>query len=415
MSLLAIGLSHKTAPLEIRERLAFAPREIGVALTALRAIPGVQECLLLSTCNRTEAYLAGDSRLSPDQVTAALAEAKGIHRDEVRPWLMMVTDTDAARHVLRVASGLESMVVGEAQILSQVRQALEMAHAVGATGSILTRLLQVAIATGRRVRRETGLSTRAPSVPRAALELCQRAVGPLHGRRLVVIGAGEIGALVVKVFSAAGAQITAVANRSLGPARLLAARVGATAITLEDLPAALHDAEVVVVTVGASSPVLSASDLSGRTTALYVSDLGVPRGVDPAVAGLPGIHLENLDALGSGALSVVPDTVVRDAERIVDDALAAFCRWLQARSVAPLIAALHRRAEQIADEELARARLSGLDPRQRDAVRATVQAALGRLLHTPIVRLKAAAGRGQPAALVADLFDLDGTAEQDNR
>lgn len=407
MNLSVIGLSHKTAPLPVRERLAFAPQDTAAALRALRGGAGARECLLLSTCNRTEAYLVTDSSPSIEEVTAALCGLRGVQAGQVRPWLAVATETDAARHLLRVAAGLESMVVGEPQILRQVRRALEIAQCASATGPVLTRLTQVAIATGRRVRRETGLSLRARSVPREALEVCRRAAGSVRNRRVVVVGAGEMGELVVKAFSAAGASIIAVANRSLEPARLLAARVGATATTLEEIPAALRRADIVVVTVGASPPVISGSAVTPRVTPLYLIDLGVPRSVDPAVAHLPGVFLHNLDALGS-ASSAVPDHIVREAERIVEEALTAFWHWLQARSAAPLIAALRRHAARIADEEITRARLGGLDLRQREAVRATVQAAMARLLHVPTVRLKAGAGDGRLVALAAELFGLDG-------
>ncbi len=413
MRLFLTGVNHKTASLVARERVAFLPAEIGPALSVLGALPDTREAALLSTCNRTEAYVWSDAALTGEQLAGALARAKHIPDVEIFPWLFYRAGTDAARHVLRVAAGLESMVVGEAQVLGQVVRALEAAQAAGTAGPVLNRLLQVAVATGRRVRRETGLSTRAPSVPGVALEVCRNALGTVRGRSVVVVGAGEMGALVVKVFSAAGAAITAVANRSMDSARALARRSGARAISLDDLAGVISSADVAVVTVGAAAPVLPAQTCAAggpRTRQLHVIDLGTPHGVDPAVAELPWVQLHTLDALASAAAAgVIPADALRDAERIVEDAVAAFSRWLDARAAAPVIAALQAHGKRIADEEVARARLRDLDPRQRDAVRAAMRAAIARLLHTPIMKLKStAAGTGdQVVSLAADLFGLD--------
>lgn len=411
MHLFFAGISHKTASLVVRERLFFQPPEAGPALAGLCALPGVREAVLLSTCNRTEAYLWSDARLTGERLGYALAGARGTSAAEILPWLSFRAGTDAAQHALRVAAGLESMVVGEAQILNQVRRALELAQTAGTAGPVLNRLMQVAIATGRRVRRDTGLSTRAPSVPGAALALCRQQLGTVRGRRVIVIGAGEVGALVVKVFAAAGARISAVANRSMDAAKALAGRVGALAISLDDVADAIRDADIAVVTVGATAPVLTAQmcAAAARTAPLLVIDLGAPRSVDPAVADLPGVRLHNLDALASAAgAPAIPDEVLREAARIVEDAVVTFSRWLDARAAAPVIAALRRQGERIVDEEVARARLRDLDPRQRDAVRAAMRAAIARLLHTPIVRLKSTAGEAgdRVVSLAADLFGL---------
>lgn len=419
MRLFFAGISHKTASLVVRERLSFLPAEVGPALEVLTALPGVREAVLLSTCNRTEAYTWSDAGLTPTQLGAALAEARGLPGDEILPRLSWSGGAGAAQHVLRVAAGLESMVVGEAQILSQVRRALDLAQTAGTAGPVLNRLLQVAIATGRRVRRETGLSTRAPSVPRAALELCRQHLGTVRGRAVLVVGAGEIGALVVKVFAASGARISAVANRSLDAAKALAGRVGALAISLDDIADAIRDADIAVVTVGAAAPVFSAQACAvARDRPLHVIDLGTPRGVDPAVAALPGVRVHNLDALASATGSAaIPDEVLKEADRVVEDALLAFCCWLDARAAAPVIAALQQHGQRIADEEAARARLHDLDPHQREAVRAAMRAAVARLLHAPIVRLKMTAGEtgGQAVSLAAHLFGLPTGQEDEER
>lgn len=408
MILSVTGLDHTTAPLEVRERLAFAEADLAGSLPMLRGLPGTAEALLLSTCNRTEAYLVSDHPPDAAAVTGIFAQLRGLDAAGCLPWMRVRYGDEAARHVLRVAAGLESMVVGEHQILGQVRRAFEAAQTAGAAGCVLNRLFQLAVATGRRVRRETGLSGRAASVPRAVAGLCRRELRGLRGRRILVVGAGEMAGLIVKVFAGDGATIAAVANRTLETARLLAARVGAVAAPLETVPEWSGAVDAVIVTVGAPLPVVWAADfaVAGARRAPLIVDIGVPRGVDPSVAALPGVRLRNLDDLGVTADVVIPPDIVQQAEQIIAAELDVFRRWLRARTVAPVIAALQRRAEQIAADELRRAHLGGLDAHQRDAVHAAVRGAMAKLLHTPIVRLKSTAADGEMVSLAQELFDL---------
>ncbi|MDR7559459.1 MAG: glutamyl-tRNA reductase [Armatimonadota bacterium] len=407
-----IGLSHKTAPLEVRERLAFGEEEVPEALRAVRALPGVREAYLLSTCNRTEVYLCTWEQPDLGRVAEALARLRRVDKSSFLPHLGFAANEEAARHLLRVAAGLESMVVGENQILGQVRRAFAAARATGATGPVLHRLLQVAIACGRRVRAETGLGRRSASIPHAAFDRCRRSWGVAHDRTVGIVGAGEMAQLAAKAFSAGGARIRFIANRTLEAAEALASRYGAEAIPLDVLAPALDGLDALVVSVGADHAVIGASSVAGRdgSAPLLVVDIGVPRGVDPEVGRLPGVTLIDLDMLGPEAVGPTPPEDVAAAEVIVEEALEAFLRWQGARAAEPVIAALHHRAERIVEEELerARARLHRLDERERRAVRGVVEGALRKLLHAPFVRLRARGDDARVLALARELFDLDG-------
>jgi glutamyl-tRNA reductase len=415
--LAAVSLTHKTAPLPVRERLAFAEADLPAALPSFTALAGVTEAYLLSTCNRTEVYLVGRPRPDAGAAAAVLSRLRGTPTTAFWPYLETLEGDAAARHILRVAAGLESLVVGEAQVLGQVRRAFVAARSAGTTGPVLNRLLQVAIACGRRVRAETGLGRHALSVPHAAAAVARRTVGTA-GRRMVLVGAGEIAALAAKIFAQSGAQISAVANRTVANAALLAARYGAEAVDLTALPRVLADADLVVVSVTAPAPVLTAAALSAArrpaAAPLLVLDISVPRGVEPAAAHVAGVMLYDLDALGDGSVAVdaAPERMpeVQQAEDIVEGALESFLRWQAARAAVPVIAALHRRAERIVEAELARAgsRLSRLNERERRAVRGVVEGAVHKLLHASFVRLRARAGDERMMQLARELFDLDG-------
>lgn len=415
--LAAVSLTHKTAPLRVRERLTFSEAELPAALPAFTALEDVTEAYLLSTCNRTEVYLVGRPRPDAAAAAAVLSQLRATPTAVFGPYLQTLEGDAAARHLLRVAAGLESLVVGEAQVLGQVRRAFAAARSAGTTGPVLNRLLQVAIACGRRVRTETGLGRRAVSVPHAAAAMAGRTIGTA-GRRMVLVGAGEIAALAAKIFAQSGAQIFAVANRTVANAAPLAARYGAEAVGLPELPRVLADADLVVVSVAAPAPVLTAAALSAArrpaAAPLLVLDISVPRGVEPAAGRVAGVTLYDLDALAGGAVAVraVPERTpeVRQAEDIVEGALESFLRWQASRAAVPVIAALHRRAERIVEAELARAgsRLSRLNERERHAVRGVVEGAVRKLLHAPFVRLRARAGDERMVQLARELFDLDG-------
>lgn len=404
-----VGLSYKTAPAEVRERFAFAETEIIPAVGALRTIGGTDECLLVSTCNRTEVYLVTPAEPPVPQVLEHLdaAHTRGVSTDV--PPVYIHRGVEAARHVLRVTAGLDSMVLGEGQILGQIRRAFEIARTAQTTGPVLNRLMQVALSAGRRVRRETGLARSAPSVPRAAVGLCREVLGSVRGRRLLVVGAGDIAALVVKEFGAAGAMLIAVANRTLETGRSLAALVGADAISLDDVRRVSGEADIIVACAAVTKPILVPEMLQrvhDPRLPLLVIDLGIPRCVDATVASLPGVHLYDLDALSPTGASPLSADDLAKAERIVEEALVAFEQWLASRAAAPLLRALQGQVETIVDRELVR--LRALDARQQEAVRGVIEAALHRFLHGPITRLREAAIRHDQTTLevAKALFDV---------
>ncbi|MGH2405975.1 MAG: glutamyl-tRNA reductase [bacterium] len=414
MTLSTIGLSHKTASVEVRERLAFGEAEIPSVVVRLREIDGIDECVLLSTCNRTELYLVAGANPPVGEAVAFLSASRGVPAEAFESALYVYRDMAAARHALRVTAGLDSMIVGEQQILGQVRRAFDIARAADVTGPLLNRLMQLAVATGRRVRRETGLVRSAPSVPRAALAQCRRILTSVRGRRVIVVGAGEVAALMVKVFTAAEARIMAVANRTLDGARVLARRVDAESLSLDQIGAAAADADILIVCIGAAEPIILRHMLEsgGRREPLTVIDLGVPRGVDAAVASLPAVRLIDLDGLSDvdSGPPITPESLMQ-AEAIVADTLAAFELWMASRDAVPLIAALRTRAETIVEGEFARARsrLRGLDDDGQEAARALVDAVVRKLLHAPIVRLRESAARHdtETLRLARDLFNLE--------
>jgi glutamyl-tRNA reductase len=411
----AIGLSHKTAPLSVREPLAFAEAELTSVLPALHTLPGVREALLLSTCHRTEVYVVSEDKPPIDPVISTLGRLRGIGTTEFSSYLLVLRSEDAVRHVLRVAAGLESMVLGEPQVLGQVRRAYAAARAAGTSGPVLNRLMQVAIGSGRRVRAETKLGGHGASVPHAIVSCCRTHWGGVAGRRAILVGAGEMAALLAKTYTSAGGSITAIANRTADRAAGLAARYQAPVIGVGEIAFHLNDADAVMVSVGAEHPVLTMTDLARVAHPLLIVDIGVPRGVDHAVVRVPGVTLYDLDSLApyTGDLPTADDLAA--AQGIVDESYEAFIRWLGSRAAVPLIAELHRLAEAIVEDELlrARGRLRGLDERQRLAVRGVVEGALRKLLHAPFVRLRARGDDARVLDLARELFDLDGAAPKD--
>lgn len=411
----AIGLSHKTAPLSVRESLAFAEAELPAVLPMLHALPGMRETLLLSTCHRTEVYLVSDDRPPREAVVSTLGQFRGVRPEAFSPYLHTLWSEDAARHILRVAGGLESMVVGEPQVLGQVRRAFTAARLAGTSGPILNRLMQLAIASGRRVRTETRLGGHGASVPHAVVSCCRAHWRTVAGRSALIVGAGEMGALLAKTFVSAGGSVVAIANRTPEHATGLAERYGAAVIGVDEIASRLPEADVVMVSVGSERPVLSVPDLQDGPRPLLVVDIGVPRGVDPAVVRLPDITLYDLDGLGPyTGVAPTPEDLAA-AQAIVDETHEAFVRWLGSRAAVPLIAELHHRAEVIVEEELlrARGRLRGLDEHQRLAVRGVVEGALRKLLHAPFVRLRARGDDARVLDLARELFDLDGSVTED--
>jgi glutamyl-tRNA reductase len=409
MTLLLIGLSHHVAPVELRERVALPGSH--ASEVAARLAAGGGEAVCLSTCNRTELYLAGEhTDESGARALAALAEVSGLEPDVLQPVLYHLGDEAAALHLFRVAAGLDSMVPGEGEILGQVRVAYE----AGETGPLLDRLFRQALHAGRKVRSETAIGENPASVSSAAAALAEQVFGDLKGCRVLLVGAGKIGELAARSLVSRGAEITHVANRSPERAGSLARRFGGEALSLDRVGDELARADVVLSSTGSPGFVLSKSDVEqvlakrkGRP--LFLIDIAVPRDLDPEIHDLDGCYLYDIDDLES----VVAESLAgrrqeaARAEAIVAQEADRFASWQASRDVVPAIASLRARAEEIRVAELDRAR--GLSEQERQAAESITARVLDKLLHLPTVRLKEAAA-GADGAVYADavrhLFDL---------
>jgi glutamyl-tRNA reductase len=405
MSVVLVGISHHRAPVELRERAALDPERAGELARTLAGERG--EAVCLSTCNRTELYLAEESADEAERKAEAALLAL---EEELGPSLYRLRDESAALHLFRVASGLDSMVPGEGEILGQVRAA----HDAGATGPILDRLFRDALHAGKKARTETAIGESPASVSSAAGALAEQVFGDLNGRRVLVIGAGEAGELAIKSLRARGAVIAFVANRTRGRAEELTFRFGGDALSLEEVARNLEHVDVVLSSTASPGWTLERSDVeptlhARRGRPLFLIDLAVPRDLDPGIHELDGCYLYDIDDLQA----VVAETLAgrrREAERaeaIVADEAERFREWQASLDVVPAIASLRAHAEEIRDAELARAKLSGSERRAAESVTAAV---LNKLLHLPTIRMKQAAAAADGliyAETVRHLFGLE--------
>ena len=420
MRLELVGLNHRTAPIEVRERLAIADDQLGQALDRLRSDFGAAEAVVLSTCNRVEIYAAGDlERLVPDALVQFLAAFHGLPRDAIRPHLYFHGGRAVVRHLFAVAAGIHSMVVGEPQILGQVKQAYLAAAEHHATGKILNALFQAAIAVGKEARSRTAIGAGRVSVSSVAVELAERIFGGLAQRTVLVLGGGDMAEQALVHLIASGASTSLVANRTLEKAKAIAARHGGEAIPYGHLHERLHDADVVIVSTAAPHYVLTRDHLRDalrrrRNAPLLVIDIAVPRNVAPDAADLDNVFLYDIDDLET----VVSrnrherEEAVIDAFALVERHAAEFVAQLGIFAIEPLISRLDRRAAQMRDAELERlfARLAHLSDADKDAVRHTAARIVNKLLHGPKVALRhhaASARHREIADIVAELFGLD--------
>jgi glutamyl-tRNA reductase len=401
MTLLLVGLSHRVAPVELRERVALPGSQAGEL--ARRFAGKTREAVCLSTCNRTELYVAApDPEEAEGEAVDALCAAAGYGADELRPVLYRMRDEAAALHLCRVAGGLDSMVPGEGEILGQVRAAYE----AGATGPVLDRLFHQALHAGKKVRAETAISESPASVSSAAAALAAQVFGDLAGCRVLLVGAGKISELAARNLAARGAEISFVANRSLDRAEQLARPLGAEPLPLERIGEELGRADVVLSSTSAPGFVLEREQVERVLPArkgrpLFLIDVAVPRDLDPAIDELDACYLYDIDDLET----VVADSLasrrreVAQAEAIVAAEAERFRAWQASLEVVPAIASLRARAEEIRLAELQRAR--GLSERERRAAESITARVLDKLLHLPTVRLKEAAA-GADGAVYAE-------------
>lgn len=420
MQIVLVGLNHKSAPVAVRERLAFGPDQATSSLRRLVDAGELAEAAILSTCNRTEVYGAvDDGDLGTEAVIGFLCAFSGQPPEAVRPYLYQYTGAAAARHLARVAAGLDSMLIGEAQILGQVRAALRLSQEAGTAGPHVTRLFEAALRAGKRARAETAIGEGAASISHAAVKLAGRIFPALVDKEVLLVGAGKVAELVARHLARKGSVRVRVTNRTRERALQLAAAYGWSELPMTNLAGGLLAADIVISSTGAPEPIIGVElvrplleQRAGRP--LYFIDLAVPRDVDPAVQELPGAFVYNVDDLYA-----VVDTTLAErreqmaaAEAIVEEEVRQFWDWYGQRAVAPVIAVLRQRAEAIRAQELDKTlrRLDHLPEADKERIRALTAAIVNKLLHEPMVRLKqqAASPEGQRFAdAAARLFGVE--------
>ena len=418
MQLVITGVHQRTAPIAVRERLAFSVASTPDALNALRAY--ASEGFILSTCNRVEVYgLVGPDTAGDRVLRQFLAEWHHLAPEELMPHAYTFTGADAVRHVFRLAAGLDSMVLGEEQILAQLKAALARAQAAGTAGQLISRLLQNALATGKLVRTHTGIARNPVSVVSVALDMARNALGGLAERHVLVIGAGRMAELALKHLRSAVPRSVAIVNRTIAHSQALAAAYGAQVWPFEHLVEALHRADVAISCTSAPDIILGADAiaraLDGRDTGLLLLDLAVPRDIDRQAAAIPGVRLIDVDDLQAvcAANRAARASEVDAAEALVESEVARFMEWWAMQEVVPTIRALRERAEAIRMAELERtlAKLPDLSPREQQAIQALSAAIVNKLLHQPIASLKEAGTGSQLAQAVQQLFRLKETVQ----
>jgi glutamyl-tRNA reductase len=419
MTVLVVGLSHRSAPVDLLERAVLGPDAAAKLLEDVLASDHASEALVLSTCNRIEVYAEVDKfHGGLAQVSELLARQSAVDLDELTPHLYVHYEDRAVAHLFSVACGLDSMVVGESQVLGQVRAALRIAQDAGTVGRQLGELAQQALRVGKRARTETGIDRAGRSLVAAGLEHASAVVGPVDGLAVLVVGAGAMSALAATVVAQAGGRVT-VANRTFERGSRLADTVGGRAIELADVPAALAAADLVVSCTGAVGHVLEVDLLAAAVAArplggrpLVVLDLALPRDVDPAASELDGLVVIDLETLAEVLATGEHVADVDAARAIVAEEVAAFLGWQRAVSVAPTVVALREMADAVVRSELVRlnGRVPDLDDRERTEIALTVTRVVEKLLHVPTVRVKELAtepGGQAYAEALGKLFDLD--------
>jgi len=422
MTIVNVGVSHRIAPAEVLERLAVPAAELGGVLAQLHAVPGIDEVVVLSTCNRAEVYAATSGPAG--QVTEAVADlvaARGrVQADEVLRLARIRVGGAAAEHLFSVACGLDSMAVGEDQIVAQIKDAARAARAAGTTGPVITGLIDAALRASKQARTQTTISTEGISLARAGLDLAAAHLAGLAARHAIVLGTGSMGKLAARLLREAGVGRLGVASRSPARAAQVAKAVRGRPLAASDVPAALADTDILVTATGSAVPVMRAGQLrAAREPAdgrpLFVLDLGMPPNVEPAAGHLAGVTLIDLAALGRHLASLDVPGQIPQVRAIVAAEAAAYMDRQDQAAAAPVIAAMHAQIRRLADAELARLhdRLPELSEQQRAETTATVHRILRKVLHRPTVRAKEfSAGPQGPLYLEAlrQLFDL-GTSE----
>ncbi|MFH1674312.1 MAG: glutamyl-tRNA reductase [Pseudomonadota bacterium] len=398
MHILLIGLNHKSAPVEIRECLTFSNEDIGKALTALSALPDIEEAMLISTCNRVEFLIT--SQNTTETVTAVksfLAEFKKTPQHKFEKTLYVYEDDEAVRHIFKVASSLDSMVVGEPQILGQIKAAYRQSTELNTSGVILNRLFHKAFSVAKRVRTETGIADHAVSISYAAVELAKKIFDELKGKGALLIGAGEMAVLALEHLAKNGVNKIFVANRTFERAVDVAARFRGTPIRFEEITDSLFNVDIVISSTGAQHHILTHKDIKPlmrprRNRSLFFIDIAVPRDIDPNINRINNVYVYDIDDL-KGVIDKNIEDRQKEAirgDRIVDEGAIQFRKWLESLEVTPTIVALRNKAETIRKAELEKT-ISGLESisdKDRVAIERLTASICNKILHDPTIFLK---------------------------
>jgi glutamyl-tRNA reductase len=420
MKILLTGLNHKTAPIELRERLAIAPENLADETRSLLSHPGIREGLIVSTCNRVEVLVCYEGR--EPELARYLNERFSVDGQSLKPHLYQHHEVEAARHLFRVASSLDSMVVGEPQILGQVKESYNAARSVGAIGSDLERLLQGAFAVAKKVRTETQIGSSSVSIASVAVDLARKIFGSLEGKRVLLVGAGKMSELAARHLMKQGAGSLLISNRTHERAVSLAQKFSAHVVRFDDLHARADEADILITSTGSPEFIFRTPHAQQflhrrRNRPMFIIDIAVPRDVDPEINRLDGIFLYDIDDLQSVAASNLSDRAreAQRAEEILEQELIRYQRRLDTLDVVPALVDMQAAAEEIRQAELSRAhsRLQSLTPAQHAAVEAVTRGLMNKFLHHPLQALKSAARDGDLPAVEAirSAFSRNGTSE----
>jgi len=421
MKILLTGLNHKTAPVELRERLAIPPEGLAGETRALLSHPGILEGLILSTCNRVELLVCYDGR--EPELGSYLNERFAIDTQSLQPHLYQHHEEEAVRHLFRVAASLDSMVVGEPQILGQVKESYAAARSVGAVGGNLERLLQGAFSAAKKVRTETQIGASSVSIASVAVDLARKIFGSLEGKRVLLVGAGKMSELAARHLMQQGAGSLLIANRTHERALSLARKFKGHVIRFDDLHARADEADILITSTGSPEFIFRTPHAQQflhrrRNRPMFIIDIAVPRDVDPELNRLDGIFLYDIDDLQSVAVSNLSDRAreAQRAEKILEHEIARYQRRIEALDVVPALVDLQAAAEDMRQAELRRAqsRLQSLTPAQQTAVEALTRGLVNKFLHQPLQALKAAAHHGDLATFEAirAAFGLNGSRNE---
>ena len=423
MEILVLGLSHKSAPIEIRERLFVPERDLPKPLEMLGEVSEISERILVTTCNRVEVYAVTEEPVerAAAAITDCLARYHSLAQASFRDTLYTYAAGEAVRHVFRVASSLDSMVVGEPQILHQVKGAYAAARAQGAAGVILTNLLEQAFHVAKRVRTETGIASAAVSISSAAVELARKIFGDLAGRTVLILGAGEMAELALRHLLDDGVRSVVVANRTHDRAVALAQQFQGRAVTYESFPQEMVAADIVISSTAAPHLILKKEDvqaiiLQRRHRPIFLIDIANPRDIDPACNDIDNVYLYNIDDLQAAVVANLKERQ-REAERaepIIEHEVEVYLNWLRQQDVVPTIVSLRTRVEEIRTAELSKAlgRMGDLTPEQREVMAAMSTALVNKILHQPTTELRRRAVHQEGhmyTTVLRRLFGLEGS------